>query len=84
MKFCNNSHNQVYKIKRNPVSFDGYVNGRLVCEKCFGRQKFFGDIGEIESITSLKNYEHVGSDLDHLFIMTGTSAKKLKNVLLIN
>ena len=84
MNYCDDGHDPIYKIKYNPVSFGGYASEWLVCEKCFGRQEFFGAAEEIESITSLKNYEHIGLTLDHLSVMTRTLTKKLKNVLLIN
>ncbi|MGY5148170.1 MAG: hypothetical protein ACW9W4_09260 [Candidatus Nitrosopumilus sp. bin_7KS] len=84
MNFCNDRHEPIYKIKYKPVTFDGNVIEWLVCEKCFGRQEFFGASEEIESIVSLRDCMDLGLKIDHLSIMTGTVTKKLKNCLIIN
>jgi hypothetical protein len=82
MNYCNDRHEPVYKITYKHLPFGGSVYGWLVCERCFGKQEFFGAVEEIESITSLRNYVEIGLHIDHLSIMTGTVTKKLKNYLI--
>jgi hypothetical protein len=84
MNFCNDRHEPIYKIKYKPLTIGGNVSEWLVCERCFGRQEFFGAAEEIESIVSLRNYFEIGLKIEHLSIMTGTVTKKLKNHLLVN
>jgi len=83
MNSCNDRHEPIYKIKYKPLDFNGNVSEWLVCEKCFGRQEFFGAAEEIESIISLKDYVEIGLKIEHLSTMTGTVTKKLKNHLLL-
>jgi len=45
----------MYKIKYKPRTLRGLMSEWLVCEKCFGKQEFFGGAEEIESINSLRN-----------------------------
>ncbi len=84
MNSCNDRHDPIYKIKYKPLIFGGHVSEWLVCERCFGRQEFFGAAEEIESIVSLRDYIEIGLNIEHLSIMTGTVTKKLKNQLLVN
>ena len=84
MNSCNERHEPIYKIKYKPLTIGGNVSEWLVCERCFGRQEFFGAAEEIESIVSLRNYFEIGLKIEHLSIMTGTVTKKLKNHLLVN
>ena len=84
MNSCNDRHEPIYKIKYKPLTIGGNISQWLVCEKCFGRQEFFGASEEIESIISLKNCIEIGLEIEHLSIMTGTITKKLKNLLLTN
>jgi len=84
MNQCNERHNPTYKIKYKPTELGGITNEWLVCENCFGKKEFFGKAQEIESITSLHNYDEIRLEVDHLSIMTNTVTKKLKNILLLN
>ena len=84
MNSCNYRHEPIYKIKYKPLTLGGNVSEWLVCEKCFGRQEFFGAAEEIESITSLRDCIEIGLEIGHLSIMTGTVTKKLKNHLLVD
>lgn len=84
MNSCNDRHDPIYKIKYKSLTPDGNVSEWLVCEKCFGRQEFFGSAEEIESIVSLGGCIEIGLKIEHLSIMTGTVTKKLKNSLLGN
>ena len=84
MNSCNDRHEPIYKIKYKPLTIGGNVSEWLVCEKCFGRQEFFGAAEEIESIVSLRNYFEIGLKIEHLSILTGTVTKKLKKQLLVN
>jgi hypothetical protein len=84
MNSCNNRHDPIYKIKYKPLTLGGNISEWLVCEKCFGRQEFFGSAEEIESIISLRDRIEIGLKIEHLPIMTGTVTKKLKNHLLVN
>ena len=74
----------MYKIKYESAALDDVVPEWIVCEKCFGRQEFFGRSEEIESITSLCSGSAVTLEIDHLYSMTRTLAKKLKKILLAN
>ena len=84
MNFCNDRHDTIYKIKYKPLTVGGNVSEWLVCERCFGKQEFFGATEEIESIVSLRDCIEIGLEIKHLSIMTGTVTKKLKNQLLVN
>lgn len=84
MNSCNDRHDPIYKIKYKSLTPGGNVSEWLVCEKCFGRQEFFGSAEEIESIVSLGDCIEIGLKIEHLSIMTGTVTKKLKNSLLGN
>jgi hypothetical protein len=84
MNSCNDRHKPIYKIKYKPLTIGGNVSEWLVCEKCFGRQEFFGAAEEIESIISLRDCIEIGLEIEHLFIVTGTVTKKLKTHLLVN
>jgi len=84
MNSCNDRHEPIYKIKYKPLTFGGNTSEWFVCERCFGKQEFFGAAEEIESITSLRNCVEIGLEIKHLSIMTGTVTKKLKNRLLTN
>ena len=81
MNSCNDRHEPIYKIKYKPLTFGGNVSEWLVCERCFGKQEFFGASEEIESIVSLRDCIEIGLEINHLSIMTGTVTKKLKNQL---
>jgi len=81
MNFCNEQHVPMYKIKYKITHNDKIPNECLVCEKCFGKQEFFGTSDEIESIISLRNYLKIRLEIDHLSIMTREVSKKLKNNL---
>ena len=84
MNSCNDRHKPIYKIKYKPLTLGGYASEWLVCERCFGKQEFFGAAEEIESIVSLRDCIEIGLEIQHLSIMTGTVTKKLKNQLLVN
>lgn len=84
MNSCDDGHEPNYKIKYKHLTIGGNIHEWLVCEKCFGRQEFFGTTEKIESIISLRNYIEIRLNIKHLSIMTGTVTKKLKNHLLVN
>jgi len=84
MNSCNDRHKPIYKIKYKTLTLGGRASEWLVCERCFGKQEFFGAAEEIESIISLSDYIEIGLEIEHLDIMTGTVTKKLKNHLLAN
>ena len=84
MNSCHDRHEPIYKIKYKPFTVGGTISEWFVCEKCFGRQEFFGAAEEIESIISLRNCIELGLNVEHLTIMTGTVTKKLKNHFLAN
>jgi hypothetical protein len=84
MNSCNGRHEPVFKIKYKPLTFGGNASEWLVCEKCFGRQEFFGAAEEIESIVSLRDCIKIGLEIKHLSVITGTVTKKLKNHLHVN
>ena len=84
MNSCDDRHKLIYKIKYKPLTLGGHTGEWLVCERCFGKQEFFGASEEIESIVSLRDYIEIGLEIQHLSIMTGTVTKKLKNHLLSN
>ena len=75
MNFCNDRHEPIYKIKYKPLTIGGNVSEWLVCEKCFGRQEFFGAAEEIESIISLRDFIEIGLEIEYLSIMTGLKQK---------
>ncbi len=83
MNNCHDRHDPMYKIKYKPQQFGGLMSEWLVCEKCFGRQEFFGESEEIESIISLRDFTEIKLEIDHLSIMTRTVTKKLKKILLV-
>ena len=65
MNSCNQQHVPMYKIKYKITHNDKIPNEWLVCEKCFGKQEFFGTYDEIESIISLRNSSKIRLELDH-------------------
>jgi hypothetical protein len=83
MNICYDEHHPMYKITYKPNHYDELNNEWFVCEKCFGKQEFFGAVSEIESIVSLHNYQNIGLEINHLDIMTRTISRKLKKSLLI-
>jgi len=80
MNRCHDRYDPMYKIKYKPRTLGGLMSEWLVCEKCFGKQEFFGGAEEIESITSLRNFTEIKLEIDHLSIMTSTVTKKLKKI----
>ena len=56
----------------------------FILELFFSSGSGFVSTKEIESIVSLRDCIEIGLEIDHLSIMTGTVAKKLKNHLLVN
>jgi hypothetical protein len=54
----------MYKITYKPTTLTNVSNEWLVCEKCFGKEEFFGKSGEIESITSLRNSNKIRLEHD--------------------
>ena len=65
MNNCDDQHSPMYKITYKPTSLSSVANEWLVCEKCFGKEEFFGKSGEIESIISLRNSSKIRLELDH-------------------
>ncbi len=65
MNNCNEQHSLMYKITYKSTVLNSTTNEWLVCEKCFGKEEFFGKSGEIESITSLRNLSKIRLELDH-------------------
>ena len=65
MNICNDQHSPMYKITYKPTTLSSVSDEWLVCEKCFGKEEFFGKSGEIESITSLRNSNKIRLELDH-------------------
>jgi len=47
MNHCDFKHAPMYKIKYESAALDDVVPEWIVCEKCFGRQEFFGRSEEI-------------------------------------
>jgi len=84
MNSCDDRHKLIYKIKYKPLTLGGHASEWLVCERCFGKQEFFGAAEEIESIVSLRDCIEIRLEIDHLSTMTGTVTQKLKNHLLSN
>ena len=64
MNNCNDQHSPMYKITYKPTALSSVANEWLVCEKCFGKEEFFGKSGEIESITSLRNFSKIRLELE--------------------
>jgi len=64
MNNCNDQHSPMYKITYKPTTLTNVSNEWLVCEKCFGKEEFFGKSGEIESIISLRNSNKIRLELD--------------------
>ena len=64
MNNCNDQHSPMYKITYKPTVLTSVDNEWLVCEKCFGKEEFFGKSGEIESITSLRNSSKIRLELE--------------------
>ncbi|MBC8516883.1 MAG: hypothetical protein H8D31_06570 [Nitrosopumilus sp.] len=65
MNNCDDEHSPMYKITYKPTTLSNISNEWFVCEKCFGKEEFFGKSSEIESITSLCNSSKVRVKLDH-------------------
>ena len=84
MNSCNDRHEPIYKIKYKLLTIGENIGEWLVCEKCFGQQEFFGAVEKIKSIISLRNSFEIGLKIEHIYIITGTVTKKLKNHLLVN
>ena len=80
MNYCDSQHTPMYKIKYTSTTFDDAIPDWIVCEKCFGKQEFFGRSEEIESIIPLRNSSAVTLEIDHLLSMTRTLAKKLEKI----
>ncbi|MCV0400765.1 MAG: hypothetical protein K5777_02100 [Nitrosopumilus sp.] len=80
VNLCNGRHTPVYKIKYKPLTLGGIQSQWFVCEKCFGRQEFFGQSEEIESIVHLKNHDNIMIDVNNLSAMTNTVTKKLRKL----
>jgi hypothetical protein len=76
MNNCDDQHSPMYKITYKPTTLSSVSNEWLVCEKCFGKEEFFGKSGEIESIISLRNYLKIQLEVDHLLMMTREVSKK--------
>ena len=70
MNNCNDQHSPMYKIIYKPTALDSVSNEWLVCEKCFGKEEFFGKSGEIESITSLRNSSKIRLELEQSSLVT--------------
>jgi len=83
MNNCHDRHDLIYKVKYKPTTPGGLSSEWLVCEKCFGKEEFFGSAQEIESIVSLRNYTEIRLSIDHLHVMTGAVTNKLKKILSI-
>jgi len=81
MNICHDRHDPMYKITYKSNLID---NEWFVCEKCFGKQEFFGAADEIESITSLITSKEIRLEIDNLHIMTRTISRKLKKLLLVH
>ena len=65
MNNCDDEHSPIYKITYKPTTLNKIPNEWFVCEKCFGKEEFFGKSGEIESIISLRNSSKVRLKVDH-------------------
>ena len=64
MNNCDDQHTPIYKITYKPTALDNVSDEWFVCEKCFGKEEFFGKSGEIESIISLRNSNKIRLELD--------------------
>lgn len=83
MNYCHDHHAPMYKITYNPTKFDGKISEWFVCDKCFGKQEFFGESKEIESIIPLGTLTGMRHNIDQLSLMTRTMTTKLKHVLVV-
>ncbi len=80
MNNCDDQHPPMYKITYKPTAIGRVTNEWLVCEKCFGKEEFFGKSGEIESITSLRNSSKIRLELDHPSTVTEIIPKTQKTL----